>query len=473
MRLLGAIIVVLVGLLGLWFDAAPANAQGAADTTGSLPPASAAPRTSAVPPSAAAKPGLKESYAVIPLAERMAAQADLIWSGHYTGPINGEFSDAFVTAVKAFQRQNKSKQTGVLNPAERQALIELVRPLQEQVGWRMVQDSVTGARLGVPSKLAPIASVSKTGGMWSSQQGQVRIETFRIIAPDTPLADIFERMKHEPSERKVEQHALRPDSFALIGMQGLKKFHVRAYARNGEVRGITILYDQAVDGTMDPLVGPLAHSYQPFVNMADAAQDTTALKRRIEYGTGLVVSSAGHIVTDLQIVEACQVVTIPGLGHAERLAADSDNNLALLRVYGAEDLVPLALLGDAPKGPDLIVIGIADPQSQAGNAAISIANVKLVSTASTSGTMNTLNQTPAIGFSGAAALDKNGRVFGMVALKVPVVAGAGTAAAPKATVVPVETIRTFIEANYVAPTSGQGGVENAKASVVRVICVRK
>jgi hypothetical protein len=58
-------------------------------------------------------------------------------------------------------------------------------------------------------------------------------------------------------------------------------------------------------------------------------------------------------------------------------------------------------------------------------------------------------------------------------LKVPVVAGAGTAASPKATVVPVETIRTFIEANYVAPTSGQGGVENAKASVVRVICVRK
>ena len=147
-------------------------------------------------------------------------------------------------------------------------------------------------------------------------------------------------------------------------------------------------------------------------------------------------------------------------------------NLALLRVYGAEDLVPLALLGDAAKGPDLTVVGIADPQSQAGNAAISTANARLVNTTSTNGTVSTLNQTPAIGFSGAAALDKGGRFFGMVELKVPVVAGTA-AAAPKATVVPVETIRTFIEANYIAPTSGQNGIENAKASVVRVICVRK
>ena len=135
-------------------------------------------------------------------------------------------------------------------------------------------------------------------------------------------------------------------------------------------------------------------------------------------------------------------------------------------------IVPLALLGDAAKGPDLTLVGIADPQSQAGNGAISTATAKLISTTSTSGTVTTLNQTPAIGYSGAAALDKGGRFFGMVELKIPVVAGT-TAAAPKATIVTAETIRTFIEANYVAPASGQAGVENARASVVRVICVRK
>ena len=56
-------------------------------------------------------------------------------------------------------------------------------------------------------------------------------------------------------------------------------------------------------------------------------------------------------------------------------------------------------------------------------------------------------------------------------MKAPVVAGPG--GAPQAAVVPAERIRNFLEANYVAPSSGTAGVEAAKVSVTRVICVRK
>lgn len=475
MRVLGAIIAVLLGVSGAWAassNATPSIVPEASDTTASLPPVTppVAPRSTGSP---VAKPSvaLRDSYAAIPLAERHAIQSDLVWTGTYSGLVNGEFSDQLVAAVKAFQKQNKTKQTGVLNAAERAALIALVRPMQEQVGWHFVNDAVTGARLGLPMKLVPKAGPGKTGSLWSSAQGQVRIETFRIVMPDGNLAALFAEQKNEP-ERKVEHEALRPESFVVIGMQGLKKFHVRAYARNNEVRGITILYDQAVDGTMDPLVAPLANSFQPFVASVSGAKDNATPRRKVEYGTGLVVSTAGHIVTDLQVVDGCQTVVIPRLGNAERLAADRDHGLALLRVYGADDLVPLALLGEAAKGPDLTVVGIADPQSQAGNAAISTSNARLVNIASTSGTLTTLNQTPVLGFSGAAALDKSGRFYGMVGLRTPVVAGPAPAA-PKATIVAAETIRSFIEANYVAPASGQIGVDSAKASVVRVICVRK
>jgi peptidoglycan hydrolase-like protein with peptidoglycan-binding domain len=475
MRYLGATLAVLVGLSGIAIaQAQPAGAQEAGDVTSALPNGNnhAAPRASVTAPSAIAKPSLKDSYAAISLGERIAIESDLVWASHYNGPVNGEFSDQFVNAVRVFQVKNKFRPTGVLNPAERQALAELVRPLQEQVGWRIVNDAATGARLGLPIKLAPRAIAIKDGSSWSSAQGQVRIETFRILGPDTDLAATFEQMKKEPAERKIEQQALRPDSFAIAGMQGLKKFHVRAFVRNGEIRGMTILYDQAMDGTMDPLMPIMANAFQPFATPPKAAADTTVARRKVEYGTGLVVSSVGHIVTDLQVVDSCQQIVIPGIGHAERVAEDTDNGLALVRVYGPEDLVPLALLGEPPKGPDLTLIGIADPQTQAGNAAISTTTARLVHTASTSGTVTTLNQTPAIGFSGAAAVDKNGRFVGMVGLKIPVVAGA-TPAAPKATIVSAETIKNFIEANYVAPTSGQPGVEQCKSSIVRVICVRK
>ena len=82
-----------------------------------------------------------------------------------------------------------------------------------------------------------------------------------------------------------------------------------------------------------------------------------------------------------------------------------------------------------------------------------------------------LDAVPSPGFSGAAAIDAQGRPLGMVVLKTPVVV-AGPAQAPQAAVVPLERLINFLEANYVAPSSGQPGADT-KASVVRVICVRK
>jgi peptidoglycan hydrolase-like protein with peptidoglycan-binding domain len=474
MRGLGAALVVVLAMVGASMPgqvlAASANAKQTNErepaTTGSLPPAAA---PSALPKAAAP---LRNSYEAIPLTERLSIQSDLIWAGTYNSPINGEYSEQLVAAVKAFQRHNKTRQTGVLNPHERQALVALVRPMQEHVGWQMVYDASTGARIGLPMKLVPHASKAKAGSLWSSAQGQVRIETFRISGRDTTLASVFEQQKNEPVERKIAHEALRGDHFVLIGMQGLKKMHVRAYARNGEIRGITILYDQAMDGTLDPLVPPMAYTFQPFPVSTATLQTIAGPRRKVEYGTGLIVSASGHIVSDLNVTDGCESVIIPGVGNAEKLAVDRAKGLALLRVYGAEDLTPLALLGEPPSGSDLTLVGIVEPQAQAGGAAISTMPVRLENIASIRGTETKITQIPSAGFSGAAAIDMYGRFFGMLGMKPTVVAGSAPAAL-RATLISAETIRSFMEANYVAPASGQIGIEKAKASVVRVICVRK
>jgi hypothetical protein len=84
-----------------------------------------------------------------------------------------------------------------------------------------------------------------------------------------------------------------------------------------------------------------------------------------------------------------------------------------------------------------------------------------------------LSPAPALGFSGAAALDESGRFAGM-ALSRPIVvatAGAATASATsQAVLVPGDTLREFLKANGV---DASGTSTDAKASVVRVICVRK
>jgi hypothetical protein len=87
-----------------------------------------------------------------------------------------------------------------------------------------------------------------------------------------------------------------------------------------------------------------------------------------------------------------------------------------------------------------------------------------------------LEPPPRPGFSGAAALDPQGRIVGMVALRLPVMANAASAGVqqPQATMVPSGIIRTFLARQGVAPAPpAHTGLDAAKAAVVRVICVRK
>jgi len=413
-----------------------------------------------------AKPsGLQDTYAAIPPADRMAIQNDLTWGGDYAGPIDGEFSEKLVEAVKAYQKRHKNPVTGVMSAEERKALAAAVAPRKQEVGWRLAEDLVTGARVGLPAKFATKTTPLQNGTRWSSEQGQLQVETFRVDTGAT-LEAIFEQQKKLP-RRRISSSSMQSDSFQITGMQGLKKMVVRGFAQNGEVRGISILYDQAMEGTMDSLVAPMSSAFVPFSARFAVAGVTGTQRRKVEYGTGLFVSESGHVLTDRHLIDGCSVITLAGVGNAERIATDRAGEIALLRVYGARNLVPIGMLGAAPASSSAKLVGIADPQTQGGGAAVSTLDAKLGVGAEAS----PLETLPALGFAGSAALDGQGRFMGMVVMKAPVVAG--PAGAPQAAVVPVERIRNFLEANYVAPQSGAPGVEAAKASLARVICVRK
>jgi hypothetical protein len=325
-------------------------------------------------------PALKTAYAAVPEAERTAIQSDLIWTGDYNGLVGAEFGDRAITAVKAFQKRNGGKETGVLNPDERAKLAQGAKAQQERTGWRLVEDSATGARLGIPTKMAPQSGAATSGSHWQSVHGEVQVETFRVAAPGTTLASVFEQQRKEPAERKVEYNVLRGDFFVISGLQGLKKFYVRAAARensNGQpgsdVRGITILYDQSMEGTMDRIAVAMSSAFAAFPAPLAGAPPP---RRKVEYGTGLLVSKAGDILTDAELLTDCELIAVPGLGYAERIAADPAG-LALLRVNGLRDAAPLALGGGTPSG-EVALVGIADPQFQNGGKAVSTARGRLI-----------------------------------------------------------------------------------------------
>ena len=313
----------------------------------------------------------------------------------------------------------------------------------------------------------PNARPGQGGTRWSSAQGQVQVETFRIREPGTTISSVYTQQKAEPAGRKLEVNVLRSDFFILSGLQGLKKFYVRAESRDGEVRGMTILYDQATEGVMDPVVVVMSSAFAPFPGSGNniAALLGPPPRRKVDYGTGIVVSANGFILADRQVVDGCNVIQVSGQGDADVVADDATAGLTLLRVYGAADLVPAALSPDGARGDALTLVGIADPQSQGGARAVSTVPARLDG--------DTLQPVPQLGFSGALALDAQGRVLGMVTLKAPVLASAGAIIPPQATVVPSASLRRFLATQNVMPASGRTEADAAKASLVRVICVRR
>jgi hypothetical protein len=146
------------------------------------------------------------------------------------------------------------------------------------------------------------------------------------------------------------------------------------------------------------------------------------------------------------------------LGNAVRVADDKASDLALLQVFAARELTPAAL-AEGGRGSDVTLVGIADPEKQDGGSAVSSLKARVLAA---SGTSQPIEPVPALGFAGAAALDGDARLVGMVDVR-----------ASSAAMVPAEAIRSFLSAQSIAPASGPVSLDDAKASLVRVICVRK
>ena len=274
-------------------------------------------------------------------------------------------------------------------------------------------------------------------------------------------AKLAEREKKEAG-RSIDYTVVKPDFFVLSGLQGLKKFYLRGTFKGDEVRILTILYDQAVENTVEPVVIAMSSAFNAFPTGAQAAGPPP--RKTVEYGTGIVVSEDGAIITDRQVIDSCIAIAIAGHGNADRVAEDKERDLALLRIYGARGLKPLNLAnGGAKTAVDLT--GIADPQNQGGGNAVS--SVK----ASRRSAIPRAVAPARARFFRRGGDGRRRKICGPRAAQAG--AGRGPAnAAPRRRrrwCRPIR-VRDFLKANGV---NASGGSADAKASVVRVICVRK
>ncbi|RAI42478.1 hypothetical protein CH341_19360 [Rhodoplanes roseus] len=306
--------------------------------------------------------------------------------------------------------------------------------------------------------MAPKASPAPGGNgtHWQSGKGEVQVDTFRISGPDVTLAQIFEQQKKEPKNRRADYAVMRGDFFVVSGLQGLKKFYVRAHGKDREVRGMAVFYDQSLEVTMDPVAVAMSSALVPFPETVAGL----APRRRVEYASAVVVGPGGDLVTDARAVDQCRSVQVAGHGYAELRA--TEGGVALLHLYGAHGLVPVPLAASGGGPTDVTLFGVADPERQAGAGAVSTMSARV-------GPGGTLATVPPPGFPGAAVVEGSGKLVGIVASAPVQVAGPGAAGAA---MVPAETIRRVLAAHGVEAGASARPAAEPNASVLRVICVR-
>ena len=274
-------------------------------------------------------------------AERLAIQSDLAWVGQYNGAITGEVSERMVAAIKEFQKARGGKPTGVLNPQERSVLAETAKRRQDNVGWKIVTDAGTGARLGIPTKLVPQQSSDANGAKWSSSTGTIQIQLSRRKEANPTTAKLAEQEKKEPAGPQGRLHRGQAGFLRAVGhagpeeilrarhFQGRRGPHPHHPLRSGHRRHRRAGGDRDVERVQSVPGGRAIAGPPP--------------RKTVEYGTGVVVSDDGAIVADREITDGCLAIAIAGFGNADRVAEDKDHDLALLRIYGARGLKPLAL----------------------------------------------------------------------------------------------------------------------------------
>ncbi len=144
-------------------------------------------------------------------------------------------------------------------------LADTARRKQESVGWRIVTEPATGARLGLPTKLVPqLGQRRQRHQMDLADRHRSRSLLARRKEANPTTAKLAEREKKEPAGRTIDYTVVKPDFFVLSGLQGLKKFYLRGTFKGDEVRILTILYDQATEDTVEPVVIAMSSAFSAF-----------------------------------------------------------------------------------------------------------------------------------------------------------------------------------------------------------------
>jgi hypothetical protein len=252
-------------------------------TAAGAAPAFAAPPSPPAPAAAAADARLeaqKAAFLAAPEADRKAVQDALGWLDFYNGAVDGAFGKRTRDSIVAYQQSVGATQDGIVSPAELEALKTAARRARAAVDFALVDDRISGVRIGAPLKL--LTKLKSSSGDTTLQSGdgsvslalQVRTASQIVGAgDDSGLAALYAQLTAEASGRKITYKAIKAGEFFVVaGEDKGEKFYTR-FARSPadwpdgpSLRGFTFAYPSDRSSDFDKLALAVANAFDPFAD---------------------------------------------------------------------------------------------------------------------------------------------------------------------------------------------------------------
>lgn len=287
----------------------------------------------------------RAAWEALPLAERSAIQDDLVWATPYRGTNHGDFGRLTFNALRMVAPKRPGGEEAVLQPQERAALAAEAAKARAAIGFAMVNETRSGASLGVPRKLLPRHLDIDAGARFESGDRAASLDTFRLSESDRPLAMVYDDLRAPQPSRRVTYSVLRPDFFVIVTETPTQAAYIRG-ARGlagpeAQVRGFRLTWPKSQQARYEALAVAVSNSFEPFGAKADAKLASTDVKSDGPAARPAPVPPAAALALALSADRfvafppgACDSPRIAGAA-ARILRRDPDSGLALLEAPGA------------------------------------------------------------------------------------------------------------------------------------------
>lgn len=311
--------------------------------------------------------------------EVAALQRDLLWIGHYRGVIDGVAGPGTVEAVRAFQTSLGTTPSGSLDMDARARLDRLAQDTRRDMNLRIEDSDWTGIRMPVPLGYVAPGTVDGDDFLDLNFEGQAAVH-FSIgqlrmqSGPIMPDPDALARAatEGEANARIVASGFASGTGYFLVRLDQVRIYAIFA-TQGSETRGVmvTVADDQAGAISLvvaEVLAGTTLFSREgvPFGAVAGrlAAGDYPGMRDKPDWfrsmranGSGSLVSTEGHVLTNHHVVDGCSRITVQGQP-AYLIGSDVRLDLAIVQAPRFAGRVPVVFRKDgAELGERVTVLG--------------------------------------------------------------------------------------------------------------------